>query len=58
MSILKTTVLLSVLVANEANGIKVGDKLIEKYKKLSKIGKLSKGLKLSKSWNSKGKKLA
>ena len=43
--------------ANEIDGIKDGDESIEKSGKLLKTRKLSKGLKLFKSGNSKGKKL-
>ena len=48
MSMLKTTVLSQVLIVNkvlavdEVNGIKGSEKLIEKYRKLFKIEKLSK----------------
>ena len=37
------------LAANEVGGIEGGNKLIEKYRKLSKIGKLFKSQKLFKS---------
>ena len=55
---LKTTILLQMLIFNEVlaadeiDGVKSGDQLIEKCGKFSKIGKLSK------SGNSKGKKSA
>ena len=55
MSMLKTTILLQVFVAdkvlaaNKVGGVKSGDKLIEKCEKLLKTGKLSKSQKLSKS---------
>ena len=61
---LKTTVLSQVLVANEVlatnkvNGVEGGDKLIEKYGKLSKIEKLSKSRKLSKLEKSKSEKMS
>ena len=45
------------LAINKVGGIKDGDKLIEKYRKLLKIRKLSKSLKLSKSGNWKNEKL-
>ena len=62
MSMLKTTVLLQVLIINRVFavievGIRGNHKLIEKFIE-SKIGKLSKGIKLSKSQKSKGDKLA
>ena len=62
ISMLKTTVSSQVLVANEVlaadeiNGIKGGDKSIEKCGKLSKTKKLSKFQKLSKSRKSKSEK--
>ena len=46
------------ITADVDGGIKIGDKLIEKCGKFSKIRKLSKSLKLSKSENSKSKKSA
>ena len=61
---LKTTVSSQVLIANkvlaanEVGGFEGGDKLIEKCRKSLKTGKLLKDLKLSKSGNLKGKKLA
>ena len=62
MSMLKTTVTLQVLVAdevfaaNKVDGIESGDESIEKCGKLLKTGKLSKTRKLSKSRKSKSKK--
>ena len=47
-----------VLAANEIGGVEGSDELIEKGGKLLKTEKLSKGLKLSKSGNSKGTKSA
>ena len=55
MLILKTTMSSQVFITNEmfaankVGGIEDGDELIGKYGKLSKIGKLLKGLKTSKS---------
>ena len=63
-SILKTTVSLQVLVANEVlaadkvDGVEGGDKSIKKCGKLSKTGKSSKSRKLSKSGKLKSKKLS
>ena len=59
---LKTAVLLQVLVANkvfaanEVDGVEGGNKLIEKYGKLSKTRKSSKSQKLSKSGKLKSEK--
>ena len=63
-SMLKTTALSQMFVANEQlanneiSGVEGDNELIEKCGELLKTRKLSKGLKLSKSRNSKGKKLA
>ena len=46
------------LVANKVGGVEGDDKLIEKYGKLSKTRKLSKGLKSSKLRNLKSEKLS
>ena len=48
----------SILATNKVGSIKNNNKLIGKYKKLSKTEKLLEGLKLSKSENSKGEKLS
>ena len=61
---LKTILLLQVLITNEVlaideiGDIEGGDKLIEKYRKLSKTKKLSESLILFKSENLKDKKLS
>ena len=63
-SMLKTTVSLQVLVAyemfaaNEVDGVKSGDKSIEKYGKLSKTEKLSKSQELSKSGKSNSEQMS
>ena len=46
-----------VFAAKKVGGVEDNNELIRKYKKLLKIRKLSKGLKLPKSRNSKGEKL-
>ena len=56
--LLQVLITFKILTANEISGIKSKYKSIEKYRKLTKIGKLSEGLKLSKLGNSKVEKIS